>query len=122
MNIAQPPTAKSGNMNSLKIQNATKGHVEYTLNGKPCSAQVAAENLHVKARINGPHTESKWAQHLLGTAETAGERKRRLTLARQRQYEIELAKPKPATKQKRPMSKLAAAMAIGTMLGAGLLR
>jgi hypothetical protein len=46
------------------------------------------------ARQNGPHTESKWAQHLLGTAETAGQRKRRITLARQRQYEIELAKPK----------------------------
>lgn len=104
--------------NSLKFQNATKGHVEYTLNGKPCSAEKAAENPHVIARMNGPHTNAKWAKDLLGTNETAGQRKRRLTLVRQRQYEIELAKP--ATKQKRPMSKLAAAMIIGTMLGAGL--
>jgi hypothetical protein len=97
----------------LRYNNATKGRVVFTLAGK----EVKEGTPDSKARINGPHTESKWAQHLLGTEETAGERKRRLTLARERQYEIT---PPKAPIKKRPMSKLAAALVIGTMLGVNL--
>ena len=72
-----------------QIKNAREGRVVFVLAGK----EVKEGTPDSKARINGPHTESKWAQHLLGTEETAGERKRRLTLARNRGYEIALAKP-----------------------------
>ncbi len=51
-------------MDAKPIGNALMGHVEKS------------------GRINGPHTEAKWAQHLLGTEETAGQRKRRLMDAR----------------------------------------
>jgi hypothetical protein len=58
-------------MNSLKIQNATKGRVVFTVGGK----EVPETHPDGKARINGPHTDAKWAQHLLGTYRTPTQRR-----------------------------------------------
>lgn len=93
-----------------------KGFQVVVLNGKELPQHEAIPEGAVR-KINGPHTDAKWAKHLLGTDLTASQRKNAIETQRADEAVKKLFAPvPPAPKPKRKVSPLLAAMLLGAAL------